>query len=138
MATQLTWGGFGLRLLFAALLVSLTYNPEGYSYYHWLFQHEPMISAVKIFFGVVLVIGWTIYLRATFRSLGPLGLGLVIALFGSLIWLLADMGWVPVDSIRAVSYIVMFVLIMALAIGISWSHLRRRISGQVDMDDVEE
>lgn len=138
MGTQLTWGGFGLRLLFAILLVSITYNPEGYSYYHWIFHHDPMISAPKVFAGVVLIIGWTIYLRATFRSLGPLGLALVIALFASLIWLLVDMGWVPIDSVRAVSYIVMFVMSMALAIGISWSHLRRRISGQVDTDDVED
>ena len=138
MAVQLTWGGFGLRLLVAVLLVAVTYNPEGFSFYHWVIDHEPHFSVLKLFVGVVLLIGWTIYLRATMRSLGPLGLGLAIALFATFIWLLVDMGWVPADSVRAISYIVMFVLSMVMAVGISWSHIRRRISGQVDTDDVED
>ncbi len=138
MASQLTWGGFGLRWLIAVILVVVTYNPEGYSYYDWVVSHTPHFTVFKLFVGVVLLIGWTIYLRATLRSLGGLGLGLAIALFGTFIWLLVDMGWVPADSVRAVSYIVMFVLGSVLAVGISWSHIRRRVSGQLDVDDVEE
>lgn len=138
MATQLTFAGFGLRLLVAVLLVAVTYNPEGFSFYHWVVDHEPLFSVPKLFVGIVLIIGWTIYLRATMRSLGPLGLGLAVALFATFIWLLVDMGWVPADSIRAISYIVMFVLVMVMSVGISWSHIRRRISGQVDTDDVED
>ena len=30
------WVGFLLRLLFALVLVYATYNPEGYSYFHWI------------------------------------------------------------------------------------------------------
>ncbi len=138
MGTQLTWGGFGLRLLFAVLLVSVTYNPEGLSYYDWVVNHAPHFTVFKLFAGVLLAIGWTIYLRATLRSLGPIGLGLSIALFGTFIWLLVDMGWVPADSVRSVSYIVMFILSAVLAVGISWSHVRRRLTGQLDMDDVED
>lgn len=138
MGSQLTWGGFGLRLLCAVLLVIVTYNPEGYSYYDWVVHGEPHFTVFKAFVGVVLLIGWTIYLRATLRSLGPIGLGLCVALFGTFIWLLIDMGWVPADSVRAVSYIVMFILSMVLSIGISWSHIRRRLTGQLDIDDVDE
>lgn len=138
MATQLTLGGFGLRWLAAIVLVAVSYNPEGFSYYDWVIGHTPHVSVLKVFVGVILVIGWTIYLRATMRSLGPLGLGLCIALFGTFIWLLVDMGWVPADSARAVSYIVMFILSSVMAVGISWSHVRRRLTGQIDMDDVEE
>lgn len=135
---QLTWGGFGLRFLFAIILVAVTYNPEGYSYYHWLVQHEPFFTVPKAFAGVIVLIGWTIYLRATMRSLGPFGLLLTLALFGTFIWLLVDLGLVPADSARAVSYIAMFILSAVLAIGISWSHIRRRLTGQLDVDDVEE
>ncbi len=138
MATQLTLSGFGLRLLAAIVLVAATYNPEGYSYYDWAIRGLPDFSVLKAFAGVVLIIGWTIYLRATLRSLGPIGLGLAIALFGTGLWLLVDMGWVPADSVRSVSYLVMVVISAVLAIGISWSHVRRRLTGQVDADDVDE
>lgn len=138
MATQLTWGGFGWRLLAAAILVTATYNPEGYSYYDWAIRDLPDFSVLKAFAGIVLIIGWTIYLRATLRSLGPIGLGLAIAFFGTGLWLLVDMGWVPADSVRAVSYLVMIVVTAVLAVGISWSHVRRRLTGQVDADDVDE
>ncbi len=138
MATQLSWGGFGLRLLVAVLLVIVSYNPEGFSYYDWVVHHEPHFTVLKAFVGVVLLIGWTVYLRATLRSLGPIGLGLSIALFGLFIWLLVDLGWVPADSVRAVSYMVMFVLSMVMSVGISWSHIRRRLTGQLDIDDVDE
>ena len=138
MAAQLTLAGFGWRLLAAVVLVAVTYNPEGYSYYDWAIRGLPDFSVLKAFVGVLLIIGWTIYLRATLRSLGPLGLGLAFALFGTGIWLLVDMGWVPANSIRSVSYLVMIVISAVLAIGISWSHVRRRLSGQVDADDVDE
>ena len=49
--------------------------------------------------GSVLAIGWVIFLNAARRSLGPLGILLVV--------------------------------------GLSWSHLSRRLTGQVDADVVD-
>ena len=138
MAAQLTFGGFGLRLLAAVVLVAVTYNPEGVSYYDWALSGLPDFSVLKAFVGVILIIGWTIYLRATLRSLGPIGLGLTIAFFGTGLWLLVDLVGIPADSVRAVSYLVMVAVAGVLAVGISWSHVRRRITGQVDADDVDE
>ena len=133
----ITWQGILLRFAFAVVLVFSTYNPEGYSFYDWVIKPLPEFNALKIFVTVVLLILWTIYLRATFRSLGAIGLILALAFFGTLIWLLIDMDWIPTDSVRAVSYITLFVLCGVLTVGISWSHIRRRISGQLDVDDVE-
>lgn len=138
MAAQLTFAGFGWRLLAAVVLVAVTYNPEGFSYYDWAIRGLPDFSVLKAFVGVILIIGWTIYLRATLRSLGPVGLTLALAFFGTGLWLLVDMGWVPADSVRSVSYLVMIVVAGVMAIGMSWSHVRRRLSGQVDADDVDE
>jgi hypothetical protein len=132
------WTGIALRFLFGLVLVFSSYNPEGYSFYHWAIAQLPEFSVVKAFAGVVLLIGWTIYLRATLRSLGPFGLVLAVAFFGTLVWLLVDLHWVPADSVRAVSYIVLVVISGVLATGVSWSHVRRRISGQVDVDEVDE
>ena len=40
MAQRFNSKGFLLRLLFAVLLVFISYNPSGYSYYHW----PPLLS----------------------------------------------------------------------------------------------
>jgi hypothetical protein len=37
-----------------------------------------------------------------------------------------------------VTWIVLFATSGILAVGMSWSHVRRRLSGQVDTDDVDQ
>jgi len=37
-----------------------------------------------------------------------------------------------------VTWVLLFAIATILAIGISWSHIRRRVTGQADMDDVED
>jgi len=130
--------GILLRFIFAIVLVFCTYNPEGYSYYDWVLTNLKEITPLKVLAGIVLLIGWIIYIRATLKSLGALGLILATGFFGTLIWLLVDLDWIPADSTRAVSYIVLFVLCAVLAAGMSWSHIRRRISGQVDVDELDD
>ena len=87
--------------------------------------------------GILLLIGWTIFLRATVRSLGVFGLLLAAAFMGVLLWIMIDWGWFHADSLKAVSYIILIVICWMLAIGVSWSHIRRRITGQIDVDEVE-
>ena len=136
MASQtFTFQGFLIRLFVALVLVFATYNPEGYSYYHWTLAKLPEFSVLKGFIGVVLLIGWAIYLRATLQSLGAIGTLLAIAFFGTLLWLATDQGLFPTDSVRAVSYIVLLVISGVMSAGVSWSHIRRRITGQLDVDD---
>ena len=57
-----------------------SYNPSGYSYFHWFKDTLPNFTPLLALGGIILIIGWVIYLRATFRSLGPIGLTLA-ALF---------------------------------------------------------
>lgn len=134
----ITWSGIGFRFLFALVLVLATYNPEGYSYYHWGIKNISDFSVPKLFVGVVLLIGWVIYLRATMRSLGPVGLILALGFFGTLIWLMIDYGIISADSAKVITYLVLIVASAILMTGMSWSHIRRRMSGQLDVDDVEE
>ena len=133
----INWFGFLLRLLAAFILVFSSYNPSEYSYYHWLSENIDSLTPMIALAGVLLLIGWTILLRATFRSLGPFGLLLAAAFLGVLLWMMVDWGWFHADSLTAVTYIVLIVLSGILAIGVSWSHIRRRITGQIDVDDVE-
>jgi len=132
------WQGFGLRFLAALILVFSTYNPEGHSYFHWAIRELPHLTAIKAFTGVVLLIGWAIFVRASLRSLGFIGLSLALAFFATLIWLIVDTGLLPTHSARALAYIMQVILAGVLTAGLSWSHVRRRLSGQVDADDVDQ
>jgi hypothetical protein len=137
-AYQLTWNGFLIRLSVALTLVLATFNPSGYSYFHWVKDSLPdSISALQAFAGVILLIGWVMFIRAGKRSLGFIGIVLASAFFATLFWLLMDWGLLEPENIDAVTWLVEILLAGVLAIGMSWSHIRRRMSGQVDVDEVE-
>ena len=61
----------------------------------------------------------------------------MVALFGSLIWAMIFYGWLSLDTPSVLGYVALALLPLLLAVGISWSHIRRRITGQIDVDDVE-
>lgn len=137
-SSSFTWSGFLLRALFALVLVFASYNPEGYSYYHWALLEFSQIDVFKAFVGVVLLIGWTILLRATVKSLGPFGIILALAFFGLLIWLILDWLAIATDSSKVLSYVAELAIAGILGAGVSWSHIRRRITGQLDTGDVSD
>jgi hypothetical protein len=139
----LSWNGIGLRFLGALVLVHATFNPEGYSYYHWalapIFTAEGglhTMTALKFLAGVLLIGGWLVYVQATQRSLGLVGTALVLALSGGIVWLLIDWNVVNPTSSKAIAHIVLFAVSVLLTLGVTWSHLRRRFTGQVDTDVV--
>lgn len=131
------WDKFIVRFIFAIIVVFATYNPEGHSYFHWVYEDLPAFSVLKAFIGVVLLICWIILIRATLGSLGAIGIILAAAFFGLAIWLIIDVFGLSTDSFRIIAYIISIMLASVLSIGISWSHVRRRLSGQVDTDEVE-
>jgi len=132
-----SWGQFFLRLVAALALVFVSYNPSGLSYYQWAIVPLPEYDVLQIFAGVVLIIAWVIFLRATFHSLGVIGIVLAVAFFATLLWLLVDRGLIQFDSGGVMIYLVLVAIAGVLAVGMSWSHIRRRLSGQLDVDDDE-
>jgi len=132
--------GFLWRFLAALVLVLLTYNPSGHSAFHWLMS---AIGAGEfgpeylLLIGVLLV-GWAVFWIATWRALGTLGVTLAIIVFGALIWLLYDVGLLHSKSVSAVTWISLVGLAVVLAIGVSWSHVWRRITGQINVEDVDD
>lgn len=134
---EMTWLGIGIRFSIALILVFASYNPSGYSFFDWVLQTDSGNIAFKILVGIVLLIGWAIYIRATRRSLGMIGISLAIAFFGALLWLLIDLNIIPANSVTAVSYIILFIIGCLLATGMCWSHIRRRMTGQIDVDEIE-
>ena len=79
-----------------------------------------------------------IYLRATVRSLGEIGTLLAIAFFGVLTWLMIDYNVLSVENTEVLTYVILVMLAAIIATGMSWSHIRRRMSGQLDVDEVDE
>lgn len=137
MASQFKLTGIFIRFIVALLLVFATFNPSGYSYVHLAMNPGEVSIPLIALMGIALVIGWAVFLRATLRSLGPVGIVLAAALFGCFVWLAVDLNWLSFGG-QLFVYIILVICAAVLAIGMSWSHLRRRMSGQVDMDDVDE
>ena len=137
---DLTGVGFLLRLLAALVLVFLTYNPSGQSAYHWISSavSASTFGPLHLLLVAVLLIGWAIYWIATWRALGTLGVTLASLVLGSLIWLFFDIGLLESHSVSAVTWMVDVCLSLVLAIGVSWSHIWRRITGQINVEDVDD
>jgi len=138
MAEKFDLGSFLGRLLFALILVLCSYNPSGYSWLHWATAETTTRGPVVALAGVVLLIAWVIYLRATFISLGWVGIGLGSTLFACVVWLLVDFGWIDMHSTTAMSWLGLILMAFLLAVGMSWSHIRRRLSGQYDINEAED
>ncbi|MDW4550470.1 DUF6524 family protein [Defluviimonas sp. D31] len=128
--------GFLARWLAAFGLLSATYNPTGWSFAHWARQSFSEQMPLVVLAGLLLLIGYVIYLRATLRSIGGLGMALVAAVVAALVWVLIDQGLLRLDDPSFNAWLGILALSVVLGIGLSWSHVRRRISGQSDMDDV--
>lgn len=135
---------FLIRWVVALALVLATFNPTQYSFLHWVTgagsptgystDHMPY----KVLIGAVLAVLYVIYLRATWRSIGAIGVGLAIIVFGALIWVLIDIGLLDLHGGTALSWVLLVLFATVMAVGLSWSHIRRRVSGQLDADDVDE
>jgi hypothetical protein len=134
---EFRFSGFLWRLVFSVSLVLLTFNPTGHSYYHWLLDGFPSITPGEVVAGVVLLGAWIFFVRSTFAAMGALGVGLLLALFASIVWWVTSRGWLDLSDRYAVAWVVLGVLGVLLGVGMSWSHIRRRISGQTSVDRVD-
>ena len=130
--------GFVLRWLGAFGLLSVTFNPSRWNYTLWARDNFDEQMPLAVLLGLVLSVGYIIYLRATLRSIGAFGMGLVLAVVAALVWVLHDFGVLTLTNPSANVWLGLIVLSLVLGIGLSWSHVRRRLSGQADMDDVDE
>jgi len=142
-----SWSGFLLRLVAALALVYATYNPEGISFFHWVIQPKPGETGIRAYFhgftplkgfaALALVAAWIVFLQATRRSLGAGGALLVLALFGCTIWAMIYYGVLSPTSSKMIAHLILLAVVLVLAIGMSWSHLTRKMSGQLDTDNVD-
>ncbi len=130
--------GIFLRWLFAFVLVAATFNPTPWNYTRWALTNYATETPITVLLGLILLICYVIYIRATIRSIGAFGITLVVAVVAALIWVLIDQGLLSLANSDVNMWLGIFALSVVLGIGLSWSIVRRALSGQLDVDDWDE
>jgi hypothetical protein len=133
----ITLGGIAMRFLFAFALVVLTWNPTSANFIRWALNQWSNMPPVVAFVALALVAGWAVFIHATARSLGAMGVILTIALAGTVLWML-NRYLLDLTNDTVLAWVLLTLVAGVLTVGMSWSHLRRRWSGQADVDDVDE
>ena len=133
----ITAGGIFVRFLLAFALVACTWNPTRYNFVQWALAQWDANAAIVFFVGVALLIGWVVFLGTTARSLGPVGIFLAMAFAGAVFWVLFRYGFVDGQRTQLLGWVVLLLFSGILAIGMSWSLLRRGWTGQADVRDVD-
>jgi hypothetical protein len=126
--------GIVVRIVLAIALVLLTYNPSGKSFVHWVLSDLASFDAIKGFAGALLLVAWVIFARTAHTSLGNLGIFLSALVLGTLVWLLYDMGVLTSTDSSVMVWIILIAVGIILGIGLSWSLIRQRTTGQVEVD----
>lgn len=131
---------FAWRLAVALGLVLATFNPSGTSAYHWILDalRDGTFGPLHLLAVAVLLIGWAVFWFATWRALDAFGVVLAALFVGAVTWLLVDVGIIKANSGSSLTWISLVCISAVLAIGVSWSHLWRRFTGQYNVEDVDD
>lgn len=128
---------FFARLLFSLALVFATYNPTGYSFYHWITDIGAGLSSLKVIVALALVMIYYTIFRVVFAALRRSGLivaGLAAFLFAS------ELASVIVPRRSQPSwhfyfllsqYVTLCAVAIVVSFGVSWSHLIEQLTGQL-------
>ena len=137
----MTAAGFLYRFVAALVLVLLTFNPTGHSAWHWIgtaLGPDADFGPLHLLLIGVLAAGWAVFLIATWRALGGLGSAIAALIVAAIIWLFYDIGLLESNTFSAITWISLVALAAVFAVGVSWSHLWRRVTGQFNVDDVND
>lgn len=130
--------GILLRFVGAFMLLAATYNPTQWNYIHWVNFNWPEQMPLAIFLGLLLAVGFLIYVMSTLRSIGSLGVVLLAAILGAGLWVLTDWGILTLDNPNLNTWLGLIALSLIMGIGLSWSIIRQKLSGQATVDEVQD
>ncbi|MBP7778599.1 MAG: hypothetical protein KA371_15900 [Acidobacteria bacterium] len=122
-----------IRVGLALVLVIVTFNPTGVSLFHWITAAPVAVTPGKALAVLALAISWLVCLRTAFISLGAVGLLLGAALFSVLVWFLVDRDVMSLTG-SGIVWVVLIVVGVLLGLGLSWSLLRAKATGQVEVN----
>ena len=90
-----------------------------------------------VFIGLILAVAAMVYLVATMRSIGILGALVIVAIFAAGLWVLSDWGVLGLQNSALNIWLGILAMSLILGVGMSWSILRQRLSGQQTTDEVD-
>lgn len=129
--------GILLRWLGAFLLLSAIYNPSRWNFIAWARASWGEQTPLIVFTGLVLTVIAMVYLVSTMRSIGILGAVVIAAIFAAGLWVLTDWGLLGLSNSALNTWLGILALSLILGVGMSWSILRQRLSGQQTTDEVD-
>ena len=124
----MTSGGILVRLLACLTLVFATWNPTGYCFIDWVTGPAPL--ALKAVAGAVLVLSHILFARITWLSLGPAGLLFVVALLIAGLLTLWEFRIIDLWQRETRGYALLLLFSLVLLTGVTWSLMKRRVTGQ--------
>jgi Family of unknown function (DUF6524) len=125
-----TLASFFIRWLAITALVMATYNPSGYSYLHWLAEWQPEQLALKVAVGLIIAgLFWLVLVSVwlVLRLIGVLTLAGIVLSLAVTAW---QFGLVPATP-GSVQFLMLTAFATALTLGVSYAHIRYRLTGQV-------
>lgn len=130
--------GFAWRIGFALALVLATFNPTGFSYFHWVSGTFPSFTPAQVVLGIALLILWIFLWRSMMQAVGNLGLLLMAAFTGALVWLFVSWGWLDLGNATTLAWVILVSLGLILGVGMSWAIVRKELTGQASVDDIDD
>ncbi len=130
------WSVLVTRLIGALFLVFSTYNPSGFSVWHWMRAAWPedWLLLVPLLFAYFAA--YVLTLRVTYRSLRFPGILLTIAMIGAVIWIGVSAGVIPLANATDFRILLLYMFGALIAVGLCWSSAYFSLTGQVSVDDL--
>lgn len=135
MAQKNSFGikAFFTRFMYLFVLVLITYNPSNYSIIHWM---QTELTPLSIGSGIILIILWSVVLWFVYLGSGFIGLFMGSTIISLLLWMAKDIGLIHFENALFNVILAEISLSLLFTLGLSWAHIRRRISGQLSTDDI--
>lgn len=126
----ITLSGFLVRWVGCVFIVFATFNPTGYSFYHWIAGGGDALVPLKVAVGLALATTYLVAVRIARVALGTSGF-----VTGLIATTLVSIGMLSLVSpgtrfAEVVRYLHLVAVGSTLAVGISWSHIKHRVTGQ--------
>jgi len=128
---------FFARFLFSLALVLATYNPSGYSFYHWVIDFGAGLPSLKVIVALILVMIYYVIFRVVFAAFRRSGL--IVGGLAALLFTIELAGVVVARRSQhslhfyflLSQYITLCAVAIVLSLGVSWSRLIERLTGQL-------
>jgi hypothetical protein len=98
----------------------------------------PSVTPVQAVVGIALLVLWIFLWRSMMQAIGMLGLILMAAFTAALVWLFVSWGWLDVRNATTMTWVVLVALGLILGVGMSWAIIRRELTGQASVDEIDE